>query len=408
MITKAKKFIKKEEKRQNGCLSLIASENYVSQNVLKALGSVFTNKYAEGYVGKRYYAGNEVVDEVEGWVKDLGLKIFDLNSLEWSINVQPYSGSPANLAIYMAFLKSDDKVLSLSLSHGGHLTHGHKVSASSKFFNFVHYGVKQDGWLDYDEIEKIAMAEKPKLIVAGATAYAREWDFDRMGKIAHQAGGLLMADISHIAGLIAAGLHPTCFEAADVVMTTTHKTLRGPRGAVIYCRKKYQEAVDKAVFPGLQGGPHINNILAMGVAFEEVLSVDFKKYMVNVKKNTKILAKELQNQGLKLVADGTDNHLLLIDLSVLGLGAKIVEQKLEEINIITNKNSIPYDTRKPTDPSGIRLGMAAATTRGITVQQTKKIAQIIAQVIWSISKDKNLTGLKKEVQIIIETLKPIV
>jgi len=276
MITKAKKFIKKEEKRQNGCLSLIASENYVSQNVLKALGSVFTNKYAEGYVGKRYYAGNEVVDEVEGWVKDLGLKIFDLNSLEWSINVQPYSGSPANLAIYMAFLKSDDKVLSLSLSHGGHLTHGHKVSASSKFFNFVHYGVKQDGWLDYDEIEKIAMAEKPKLIVAGATAYAREWDFDRMGKIAHQAGGLLMADISHIAGLIAAGLHPTCFEAADVVMTTTHKTLRGPRGAVIYCRKKYQEAVDKAVFPGLQGGPHINNILAMGVAFEEVLSVDFK------------------------------------------------------------------------------------------------------------------------------------
>ncbi|HPH78585.1 MAG TPA: serine hydroxymethyltransferase [bacterium] len=408
MITKAKKFIKKEEKRQNGCLSLIASENYVSQNVLKALGSVFTNKYAEGYVGKRYYAGNELVDEVEGWVKDLGLKIFDLNSLEWSINVQPYSGSPANLAIYMAFLKSDDKVLSLSLSHGGHLTHGHKVSASSKFFNFVHYGVKQDGWLDYDEIEKIAMAEKPKLIVAGATAYAREWDFDRMGKIAHQAGGLLMADISHIAGLIAAGLHPTCFEAADVVMTTTHKTLRGPRGAVIYCRKKYQEAVDKAVFPGLQGGPHINNILAMGVAFEEVLSVDFKKYMANVKKNTKILAKELQNHGLKLVADGTDNHLLLIDLSVLGLGAKIVEQKLEEINIITNKNSIPYDTRKPTDPSGIRLGMAAATTRGITAQQTKKIAQIIAQVIWNISKEKNLTGLKKEVQIIIKTLKPIV
>ena len=377
-------YINSELKRQQDTIGLIASENFVSQDVLLALGSVFTNKYAEGYPAKRYYAGNQIVDEVEEWTKELGLRVFNLDRKKWHINVQPYSGSPANMAIYLGLLEPGDKIMSLSLSHGGHLTHGHKVSFSGRLFNFVHYSVGEDGWLDYDKIEKFVVEEKPKMIVTGATAYPRRIDFSRFSSMAKKVNSLLMADISHIAGLIAAGLHPDCFNCADVVMTTTHKTLRGPRGAVIYCRQELAENIDKAVFPGLQGGPHINVILAKGVAFQEALQSDFIQYQKQVLANANIMAEELTKSGIKLISGGTDNHLLLLDLSESDLGAKEFEHKLEEIGIIVNKNTIPYDRRSPFNPSGIRIGTPGITTRGMKENEVISIAQIITQVVKNI------------------------
>lgn len=396
-------FINEEEKRQNSTLSFIASENYVSNDVKLALGSCFTNKYAEGYSGNRYYAGNTVVDEVEEWTKELGLQIFGLDKMEWGINVQPYSGSPANLAIYCALLDNNDKILSLKLNHGGHLTHGHKVSFSSRFFDFEHYGVSADGFFDYDEIEKIAKEKKPKLIVAGATAYSRKIDFKKFRLIADKVGAFLMADISHIAGLIVAKLHPDCFPYADVVMSTTHKTLRGPRGAIIISRKSFSKKIDSAVFPGLQGGPHENVVLAQGVAFSEAIEDSFKKYQKNVIKNASILSEELIKNGIKLVSGGTDNHLLLLDISDYDISSLAIQNKLEELGIVANRNSIPYDKKSPLDPSGIRLGTPAVTTRGLGGIEMKKIAEVISRTIKNIDNTScDWNFLKKTVSDIVK------
>lgn len=391
-------YISAEKKRQSASINLIASENYVSNDVLKAQASVFINKYAEGYPGMRYYAGNQVVDEVENWTKDLALQMFGLDD-KWQANVQPYSGSPANLAIYLGLIDPGDRILSMNLQHGGHLTHGHKVSFTGKLFDFVHYGVGEDGRLNYDMIRDLALKEKPKLIVAGATAYAREIDFGRFRQIADQVGAWLMADISHIAGLIVAGLHKNCFPYADVVMTTTHKTLRGPRGAIIICRSELSKKIDRAVFPGMQGGPHINSILAKGVAFAEALTDDFKVYQQRVKENAAGLAKYLLEKGVKLVSGGTDNHLVLLDLSDYDYGAAKIEKELETVGIIVNKNTIPNDLRSPMDPSGIRLGVPAVTSRGMGDSEMKKIAEIISQVL---AQDYNVEELKTEVKTMTE------
>jgi len=398
-MKKFAEFIEREKKRQTETINLIASENYVSAEVLAAQASIFINKYAEGYSGKRYYAGNEVVDEVEDWARGLALTVFDLGE-DWHVNVQPYSGSPANLAIYLGLLEPGDKILSMGLAHGGHLTHGHKVSVTGKLFDFVHYGVSNEGWLDYDEVAEMAAKEKPKLIVAGATAYAREIDFVRFRQIADEVGAILMADISHIAGLIATGLHKSCFPYADVVMTTTHKTLRGPRGAVIFCRQDLAKAIDRAVFPGLQGGPHMNSILAKGVAFAEAMTEDFRMYQQAIIDNARALAEGLQENGVNLVSGGTDNHLVLLDLSKLDYGAAKIEKDLEGIGVIVNKNSIPNDPRSPMDPSGIRLGVPAITSRGLGVNEMKKIAKIISNVI---SQDYNESDLRSEVKLILKT-----
>ncbi|MFA4930673.1 MAG: serine hydroxymethyltransferase [Patescibacteria group bacterium] len=380
-MKKYQEFIDQEINRQNNTIGLIASENFVSPDVARAMGSVFTNKYAEGYVAKRYYAGNQVVDDVEEWAQELALQIFGLSGDDWRANVQPYSGSPANMAIYLALLEVGDKIMSLKLSHGGHLTHGHRVSFSGKLFNFVHYEVNKQGWLDYDQIEELARQEKPKMIVAGATAYPRQIDFARFRQIADSVGAYLMTDISHIAGLIVAGVHPSCFPYADVVMTTTHKTLRGPRGAIILSRKKYAKKIDSAVFPGLQGGPHENIILAKAVAFAEARQPEFITYQQAVVSNAQVLSKALMEAGYNLVSGGTDNHLLLLDLSQKKAGAKQYELVLEENGIVVNKNTIPYDQRSPFDPSGLRLGTPAVTTRGMRSNEMKKIAQYITLAI---------------------------
>lgn len=390
-------LIKAERNRQEQTISLIASENYVSRDVLEALGSVLTNKYAEGFPGKRYYAGNGVIDEVENWVKSLALEVFKLNASEWGVNVQPYSGSPANMAIYLGLLHVGDKILSMQLDHGGHLTHGHSVSFSGKLFDFIHYGLDELGNIDYEKLLEIVVKEHPKMIVAGATSYPGEIDFDRIGKIAHQNGALMMADISHLAGLMAMGLVPSCFGSADVVMTTTHKTLRGPRGAMIFAKNELMEKINVAVFPGMQGGPHMNAILAIGVALQEALKPEFELYQRQILKNAKVLADCLLDLGIDLVSGGTANHMVLLDLSRLKLGGAMVEKTLEEIGIVCNKNVIPNDKRKPMDPSGIRLGTPAVTSRGMGEVEMKQLAQLIATVIDKIKNNQDLDfGSEKE------------
>lgn len=382
-------FLEHETKRQQDVINLIPSENYVSEAVLEALGTVFTNKYAEGYAGARYYFGNTHIDEVEEYTKSLVLQVFKVDSGEWSVNVQPYSGSPANLAVYHALLEPGDKVLAMHLSHGGHLTHGHKVSVTGKLWNFQHYTVNRDGWLDYDEIETLAHEHKPKLIVCGASAYARIIDFEKFAQVAKSVGALLMADISHIAGLIVGGMHPSPFPYADVVTTTTHKTLRGPRAALIVSRKsqapnsKFQIAdlIDKAVFPGLQGGPHENTILAVAVALEEALRPEFTEYTRQIVLNANMLAAELVRSGFPVISGGTDNHLMLVDVSKFVSGGQEAGQLLEQANVVVNKNMIPYDTRKPTDPSGIRLGTPAVTTRGMKEKEMQQVAGFIKEVL---------------------------
>lgn len=396
-MKKFQDFIQAEKKRQNETVCLIASENYVSHEVMDALGSCLTNKYAEGYPQKRYYAGNRVVDEVELWCIDQALKTFQLDGNKWHANVQPYSGSPANLAIYLGLLSPGDRVMGMKLSHGGHLTHGHKVSFTGRLFNFGYYGVNDDGWLDYEVMEEQVLNFQPKLLIAGATAYSRQLDFSRFRKIADRVGAYLLADISHIAGLIAAKLHPDCFEYADVVMTTTHKTLRGPRGAVIYCRKDLSESIDKAVFPGMQGGPHLNTILAKGVAFEEAQKESFCDYQKKVLSNAAILAIELKKNNVAVVTGGTDNHLLLLDLRGKAEGASFFQDLLEEVDIVVNKNTIPNDPRSPLDPSGIRLGTPAVTTRGMGEREMKKLAGWIGQVCNNYQ-SANLAEIKKQVR----------
>ncbi|MFA6437536.1 MAG: serine hydroxymethyltransferase [Candidatus Paceibacterota bacterium] len=371
-------LVKSEEKRQQEMISLIASENYVSKAVLEAAGSVLTNKYSEGYPGRRYYPGNFYIDKIEEVCKAKAKEIFGLGD-DWQVNVQPYSGAPANLEVYFALLEPGEKILSLKLSHGGHLSHGHKVNASSHFYQIVHYGVNSEGLIDYDEVEKLAIAEKPKIIISGATAYSREIDFKRFGEIAKKVGAYHLADISHIAGLIVAGLHQSPFSCADIVMTTTHKTLRGPRSAVIYSKSEIAEKIDKTVFPGFQGGPHEHIILAKAIAFEEALKPEFKEYQKQIIKNAKVLADELIVKGFKLVSGGTDNHLILMDLRGV-IDASEAEKLLEESNILANRNTIPDDP-SPFKPSGLRLGTPATTTRGMKESEMKIIAQFITKIL---------------------------
>lgn len=377
------KLIKLEEKRQKKAINLIASENFVSKDVLNALDSVFVNKYAEGYAGKRYYGGNEIVDKLETLCQKRALKLFKLEPLnsargKWHVNVQPYSGSPANLAVYAALVPKEGKIMGMSLEMGGHLTHGQKVSITGKFWEQVAYGVdKKMEQLDYEEILHIAKKKKPALIVAGATAYSRKIDFEKFRKIADAVSAYLMVDMSHIAGLVAGGAHPSPFKYADIVTTTTHKTLRGPRAALIFCKKELAQKIDKAVFPGLQGGPHMNQVAAVAVALKEAMRPAFKKYARQVVKNAKILADELKKHGWRIISGGTDTHLFLMDVWQRNISGREASEKLGKAGIIVNKNTIPFDTRKPADPSGIRLGTAAITTRGMKEKDMLKIAREI-------------------------------
>jgi glycine hydroxymethyltransferase len=374
-------LINKERKRQSDVLELIASENYASDDVLEALGSVLTNKYAEGYPGKRYYGGNEFIDEIEKLAIERVKKVFKLPE-GWHVNVQPYSGSPANLEVYAGLLEPKDTILAMDLAHGGHLTHGSPVNFSGKTYNFVHYGVDaKTGKLDYTEILKIADRVNPKLILAGFTAYPREIDFRKFREIADKVKAIAMADISHIGGLVAADVHESPIPEFDVVTTTTHKTLRGPRGAIIMCKDKFATQIDKAVFPGMQGGPHENAIAAIAVALKEADTAAFRKYSVQIVDNCKALAKSLQDFGFKLVSDGTDNHLMLVDLTNKNITGKEAQLLLESAGIILNRNMVPFDKRTAMDPSGIRIGTAAITSRGMKEKEMSKIASWIAAVI---------------------------
>jgi glycine hydroxymethyltransferase len=379
------KLIQTEEVRQAGVINLIASENYVSDDVLAALGSGLTNKYAEGYPGKRYYGGNEVVDQIEQLCQERALEVFDLSPKKWAVNVQALSGSPANFAVYTALLKPGDKIMGLSLSHGGHLTHGHKVSASGIYFTQIAYEVdKKTEQLDYEALKRQAQKEKPQLIVAGFSAYSRVINWKKFRDIADACGALLLVDMSHIAGLVAGKQYASPFRYADVVTTTTHKTLRGPRAALIFSRidnRSLPTRIDKAVFPGLQGGPHINQIAATAVALKEAASPRFARYAEQTIKNAKACAKELQRLGWRIVSGGTDSHVFLVDVSERGLTGTEASNALEQAGIIVNKNTIPFDTRSPMDPSGIRIGSPAETTRGKKERDFISIAQRIDSVL---------------------------
>ncbi|MBQ5970512.1 MAG: serine hydroxymethyltransferase [Clostridia bacterium] len=362
-----------ELNRQRNKLELIASENIVSPAVLAAMGSVLTNKYAEGYPGKRYYGGCEYVDVVETIAIERAKKLFGADYA----NVQPHSGSQANLAVYAAFLQPGDKVLGMSLAAGGHLTHGSPVNASGKIYDFISYGVNESGWIDYDDLREIAVREQPKMIVAGASAYPREIDFKRIGEIAKEVGAYYMVDMAHIAGLVVAGLHMSPVPYADVVTTTTHKTLRGPRGGLILGKAEHAAKLNKGIFPGNQGGPLMHTIAAKAVCFGEAMTDDFKQYAQRVVNNCKALADGLTRRGIDLVSGGTDNHLCLLDLRSVNLTGKELEERLDAVGITTNKNSIPNDPQKPTVTSGVRLGTAALTTRGLNTADMDKIAELI-------------------------------
>ncbi|KZE77948.1 serine hydroxymethyltransferase [Paenibacillus elgii] len=361
--------------RQRDKIELIASENFVSQAVLEAMGTVLTNKYAEGYPHKRYYGGCEYVDIVEDIARDRAKELFGAEHA----NVQPHSGAQANMAVYLAAVKPGDTILGMNLSHGGHLTHGSPVNASGILYNFVEYGVSEkDARIDYDDVRKAAFKHRPRLIVAGASAYSRTIDFEALGKIAEDVGALFMVDMAHIAGLVAAGLHPNPVPHAHFVTTTTHKTLRGPRGGLILCRKPWAAAIDKAVFPGTQGGPLMHIIAAKAVAFGEALQPEFKTYAQNVINNAKALAEALSAEGINIVSGGTDNHLMLIDLRSLNITGKEAEHLLDEVGVTVNKNAIPYDPTSPFVTSGIRLGTPAATSRGMNEEAMKTIAKIVS------------------------------
>lgn len=363
-----------ELKRQKNNIELIASENIVSPAVMAAMGSVLTNKYAEGYSGKRYYGGCECVDIMENLANE---RVKELFGAEYS-NVQPHSGTQANIAVYFSLLNHSDTILGMSLAHGGHLSHGSPVNMSGKYFNFVSYGVNDDGFIDYDELEKIAKEAQPKMIVAGASAYPRFIDFERIGAIAKSVGAIFMVDMAHIAGLIAAGVHPSPVPYADVVTSTTHKTLRGPRGGLILAKADYEKALNKGIFPGTQGGPLMHIIAAKAVCFGEAMKPEFKEYQQNVAANAKALAKGLVSRGINLVSGGTDNHLMLCDLRGTGITGKELEHRLDSVRITANKNAIPNDPEKPFVTSGVRLGTPAVTTRGFNTQDMDKIAECIA------------------------------
>ena len=373
-----KAVIDQELMRQRDKLEMIASENIVSQAVMEAQGSVLTNKYAEGYPGKRYYGGCEHVDVVETLAIERAKRLFGAEHA----NVQPHSGSQANFAVYFAMLKPGDTIVGMNLSHGGHLTHGSPVNVSGTYFNVVPYGVNAETQqIDYDEFRKIVLEAKPKLIIAGGSAYSRQIDFKKMADVAHEVGAIFMVDMAHFAGLVAAGLHPNPVEYADIVTTTTHKTLRGPRGGMILCKEEYAKAIDKAVFPGIQGGPLMHVIAAKAVALGEALQPEFKVYAEQVIKNAKVLAAELIAKGLTIVSGGTDTHVMLVDVRNTGLTGKEAEHLLDEIGITANKNTIPFDPASPFVTSGVRLGTPALTTRGLKEDDMKEIADIIATVL---------------------------
>ncbi|MEW8976288.1 MAG: serine hydroxymethyltransferase, partial [Exiguobacterium sp.] len=370
--------MRQELGRQRDNIELIASENFVSQAVMEAQGSVLTNKYAEGYPGRRYYGGCEYVDLAENLARDRAKEIFGAEHA----NVQPHSGAQANMAVYFTILEQGDTVLGMNLSHGGHLTHGSPVNFSGVQYNFVEYGVDQETeMIDYDVVAKLAEEHKPKLIVAGASAYPRVIDFKRFREIADSVGAYLMVDMAHIAGLVAAGQHPNPVEHAHFVTTTTHKTLRGPRGGMILCKEEHAKAIDKAIFPGIQGGPLMHVIAAKAVAFGEALAPEFKDYIGQVVTNAKVLGEELTNRGLRIVSGGTDNHLLLVDLQPLGITGKLAEHALDEAGITVNKNTIPFDPASPFVTSGIRIGTAAMTSRGFKEAEMKEIAELIELVL---------------------------
>ena len=369
--------MQKELDRQRYNIELIASENIVSEAVLKAMGSVLTNKYAEGYPGKRYYGGCECVDIVENIARDRAKKLFGAEH----VNVQPHSGAQANLAVYFALLNPGDTVLGMSLAEGGHLTHGSPVNMSGKYYNFVPYGINSEtGRLDYDALETLVKEHKPKLVVAGASAYPRVIDFERIANIAHANGALLMVDMAHIAGLVAAGLHPSPFPFADIVTTTTHKTLRGPRGGMIMCKEEFAKAIDKAIFPGTQGGPLMHVIAGKAVCFGEALKPEFKEYQKQVLSNSKALADALLGYGFDLVSGGSDNHLILVDLRTFNVTGKEMEKKLDEVRITANKNAIPNDPQSPFITSGVRLGTPAVTSRGFDEDDMRVVAECIYNV----------------------------
>ena len=387
-------YIQNEAKRQKEGIELIASENYVSEDVLKAMGSILTNKYSEGYPHKRYYGGNEYIDKIE---EECIKRVKELFGAE-HVNVQPYSGSPANLAVHFAFLKPGDRTMGMDLSAGGHLTHGFKVSISGKYFDSVSYGVNREGYIDYNEVRRIALEHKPKLIWSGFSAYSRIVDWNEFRKIADEVGAILVADISHVAGLIAAGLYPSPVGIADVVTTTTHKTLRGPRGAIIMCKEEYGELIDKAVFPGIQGGPHNHITAGIAVALKEAQSNEFKEYAKQVVKNAQQLSSSLSEKGFSIVSGGTDNHMFLVDtVKSIGKGGKEVSDILESVNITLNKNAIPFDERKPWDPSGVRIGSAAITTRGMKEKEMIQISEYIYEAL-NDSSQENLKRIKEEVR----------
>jgi glycine hydroxymethyltransferase len=380
----------KELERQQNKLEMIASENFTSRAVLEACGSVMTNKYAEGYPGKRYYGGCQFVDISESLAIERAKKLFGAQHA----NVQPHSGSQANFAAYVAFIKPGDTVMGLNLSHGGHLTHGSPVNISGMYFHFVPYGVRQDTeTIDYDQLRSLAKENKPKMIVTGATAYPRIIDFAKFREICDEVGAVLMVDIAHIAGLVAAGLHPSPVPVSEVVTSTTHKTLRGPRSGLILCKEAYAKQVDKAVFPGTQGGPLEHIIAAKAVCFKEAMRPEFKKYQEQIVKNAKALAEGLIKNGLRLVSGGTDTHLVLVDLRPFKVTGKVAETVLDEVGITVNKNTIPFDPEKPTVTSGVRIGTPALTTRGMKNEEMKLIADLIAKVLKNVEDER----VKREV-----------
>lgn len=387
--------IQKELGRQRNKIELIASENFVSRAVMEATGSVLTNKYAEGYPGKRYYGGCDYVDQVEQLAIQRAKSLFGAEHA----NVQPHSGSQANMAVYLSSVKQGDTILGMNLSHGGHLTHGSPVNFSGSFYNFVPYGVdEQTGYIDYDQVRKSAFQHRPRMIVAGASAYPRIIEFERIAEIANEVGALFFVDMAHIAGIVAAGLHPNPVPHAQFVTTTTHKTLRGPRGGIILCQEPWAKAIDKAIFPGSQGGPLLHVIAGKAVALGEASQPDFKTYMEQVLENAKVLADTLIAEGLTVVSGGTDNHMVLVDLRPTGLTGKEAETLLDEIGITANKNAIPHDTASPLVTSGIRFGTPAMTSRGFGIQEMKEVAQLISLVFKNPKSLKNKEDVGGRVQ----------
>lgn len=376
--------VEQELARQRNNIELIASENFVSKAVMLAMGTPLTNKYAEGYPAKRYYGGCEKVDIVENLAIARAKELFGCDH----VNVQPHSGSQANIAVYFAMLNPGDTILGMNLNHGGHLTHGSPVNISGKYFNVVPYGVDDNGYIDYDALKKVALESKPKMIVAGASAYARTIDFEKIGAIAKEVGAYFMVDIAHIAGLVVAGVHPSPVPYADFVTTTTHKTLRGPRGGMIMCKEEYAKAIDKAIFPGIQGGPLMHIIAAKAVCFKEALQPEFKEYTKQIVKNASVLAGALKENGVDIVSGGTDNHLMLVDLRSLNLTGKEAEKMLDSVGVTCNKNTIPNDPQSPFVTSGVRIGTPAVTTRGMKEEDMKEIAAIIAMTLKDFENNK--------------------